>query len=172
MNHGQPDNNLVKAAAVLGLCTGVGLVIASAVIVVGMRWAVAGAVGPQIEALDAQIAASAGRLEAAVADAGQSVGGQVDRSADELGGRVETAGGTVGQALAISLDNGVARLDKSIGDTGGRITGGVDAGAAAVAGTLARSFNEPLLIRAPQPLPLTGDDRGEPITVDANLLGN
>ena len=69
------------------------------------------------------------------------------------------------------MGGAAGRLGGTIQGVGDRIGGTVESGAGQVSGTLARSFREPLLIRAPLPLPLEGGQDGQPLRVEASILG-
>ena len=168
------NTDLLKAATILGVSCGASILIASVVIVVGVRWAVADALGPRVRALDASIAAAADDLNTGM----DGLGGRVDAASARIGGDVTTASGSITTTLNDSIGGGVSDLDAAIAGTGQTIGARLDAASADVSGTLARSFRDTLKIEAPQPLPLTGTlvvvgpgEGASPVEVNASISG-
>ena len=111
-------SDLVKASLVLG----VGFIVGSAVIVLGMRWAIGSALSAhlaELERLNTTMAASAEEVESAVTQGSVRVSGSVETSSTRVSETVASSA----MALKSSVDRG---------------------------------FEEPLLIRAPASLPVTG----------------
>ncbi len=168
------NNDLVKAAMILGISCGASILLASGIIVIGVRWAVADALGPRVAALDASIASAAGDVNNGM----NGLGERVDRAAGAIGGDVSDASTSLAKSFDTSLGSGVANLNESIAGTGATIGGRLDAASADVSGTLARSFRDTLKIEAPQPLPLTGTlgvvgpgEEPGPVEVNASVSG-
>lgn len=185
-------SDLVKAATILGVSTGVAIVAASVVIVFGVRWAINSALDPQVRSLDATVANAASRIEASVQSASTDVSAQIDQSAGKLdasvlGVSVQLASATEALSgeldassnqLSDSFNAGVERLNETLLASSGHVGDRIDAGTIRVSETAAQAFREPLLIRAPQPLPITGTlaiegrdaEDATPVEVDANIL--
>lgn len=171
-------SDLVKAAAILGACTGVAILVASVVIVVGVRWALASVVAEEVTALRAELVASAAGIESSV----DAASGRIDEGIADVSDRVRLASdditsslGEASSGLSTSLDGNAETLSKTLLDGSGRLGERIDGGAANVSGTLAKSFEVPLLVSAPQPLPLMGTigvrgpEEDEAVQVEATL---
>ena len=164
-------SDLIRAAAVFGGCVAVGVVLASVVIVAGVWWAMHSVLSREVTALRADVAMSAAGIETSVGAASGEVAGQIDQAAAGLTASVTGVSDRVGVASGA--------ITRSLGEASTGVTASLDTNAGSLGETLNKSFEVPLLVRAFEPLPITGTmsiqgaegDDARPVQVEAELDG-
>lgn len=141
-------SDAVKAAFIVSAS---GL-IASVILVLGMRWAIGSALAAHLPELNRTLSATGGRVEDAI-----------QQSTSALGDRVATTGEAVSDSVERSAD--------TLRTASERVAEVIDDRSTALNGTLLRSFEQPMLIAAPEGLGIKGaqDADAPAVQVDASV---
>lgn len=157
-------SDLVKAAAILGVL----VVLASVVLVVGMRWAIGSALASHLPGLNETLSQTGQRLETSVESSATRLIAGVDTGA----GEVSAAVSVTGEALATTVEGSTDQLDRSLNEQMRALDGTLAAGSLTINRTIEQAFEEPMLISAPRGLPIHGAENGAPpVRVQASISG-